>query len=189
MGTSLRNPLLLVILGFLLTCISAPSVAAVGDAELGGDLNCLDPHIAKEGSKYYLSCSGGGGGRIYYSPPVANPLFNEAEKREGFVPIRCSPDMKHWSLCGHVFDTTPAWIQKEIPEAAGAWASSLSYFSGKWHVYYAATSPDRNRSVIGVATNEALDPTSTGYKWEDEGLVIESFPSDDGRDCLGYRYA
>jgi arabinan endo-1,5-alpha-L-arabinosidase len=37
----------------------------------------------------------------------------------------------------------------------------------------------KNTSCIGVTINKTLDPTSTEYKWEDQGKVIQSIP---GRD-------
>src|SRR5690606_11380777 len=36
-----------------------------------------------------------------------------------------------------------------------------------------------NRSVIGLAVNDTLNPQDDAYKWVDRGLVIESFPEDD----------
>ena len=146
------------ILLIILSCAPAFCLAAEQDGVLEGDLRCHDPHIAKEGGKYYLFSTG---------------------SREGFIPIRCSSDLKHWSLCGHVFDTIPAWAKQEIPEARGAWAPDPAYFSGKWHVYYSVSTFGKNRSVIGVATNRTLDPTSKDYQWVDQGKVIESFPQDD----------
>ena len=52
-------------------------------------------------------------------------------------------------------------------------------FNGKYHLYYSVSTFGQNRSLIGLATNATLDPRAEGFGWVDEGLVLESFPSDD----------
>jgi arabinan endo-1,5-alpha-L-arabinosidase len=59
------------------------------------------------------------------------------------------------------------------------WAPDISYFNGKWHLYYAGSTFGTNGSVIGLATNATLNPESPDYAWVDEGLVIQSAPGDD----------
>ncbi|HEY6291947.1 MAG TPA: arabinan endo-1,5-alpha-L-arabinosidase [Terriglobia bacterium] len=146
--------------GVLFANLSVPGPASDASPHLTGDLSCHDPHIASENSKYYLFCT-------------------SAEGRNGFLPIRCSSDLKHWSLCGTVFEEPPAWIHEEIPESKGAWAPDLARFGSKWHLYYAISTFGKNRSLIGHATNATLDSTRKDYRWTDEGKVIESFPTDD----------
>ncbi|MGH7869491.1 MAG: family 43 glycosylhydrolase [Candidatus Dormibacteraceae bacterium] len=139
---------------------SASLLASRAHVQLSGDLSCHDPHIASEQSKYYLFCTSGG-------------------HQNGFIPIRCSINLRDWSVCGRVFDRPPAWIHHEIPAAKGAWAPDLARFGSKWHLYYAISTFGKNRSLIGLATNVTLDPTRKDYRWVDEGKVIESFPKDD----------
>lgn len=117
-----------------------------------------DPSIAKQGATYYL-----------FSTDLRNP---------GHLPIRCSNDLETWTLCGRVFDSIPAWIGQAIPGIKGLWAPDISYFAGKYHLYYAASSFGKNRSIIALATNQTLDPSSSQYRWVDEGPVIESHPED-----------
>jgi arabinan endo-1,5-alpha-L-arabinosidase len=114
-----------------------------------------DPSVIKAGDTWYLFSTG------------------------GQVPIRCSKDLREWRACGRVFDTIPKWALTEVPGATKIWAPDISYFAGKYHLYYSVSTFGKNQSVIGVATNRTLDPARPDYKWTDEGLVIRSHASDD----------
>ena len=130
--------------------------------KVDGDTTVHDPVIIKEKGIYYIFCTGGGRGGA------------------GVIPIRTSKDMRHWELAGFVFDKYPDWVKREIPKAGGgAWAPDISFFQGKYHLYYAVSSFGVNESAIGLATNATLDPKSPNYKWEDLGLVVRSRTEDD----------
>lgn len=90
-----------------------------------------------------------------------------------------STDLIHWTRLARVFPTVPAWASKEIPRAGFPWAPDISYFNGQYHLYYCISRFGRNRSVIGLATNAALDPAAPGYRWIDHGKVVESLVTDD----------
>ena len=128
--------------------------------KLTGDLSVHDPAIIKEKNTYYIFCTGGG-------------------RRGGIIPIRCSTNLLDWKRCGSVFEQLPAWATNEIPLARGVWAPDISWFNGKYHLYYALSSFGVNKSAIGLAVNETLDPTDPRYKWVDEGLVVRSRPGVD----------
>lgn len=113
-----------------------------------------DPVMAKEGDTYYVFSTGS---RII---------------------VICSKDMLTWEWCGRVFDDTPGWVKEAVPGVGDLWAPDISFFNGKWHLYYAGSTFGKNGSVIGLATNATLDPKSPNYAWEDEGLVIASRPGD-----------
>ncbi|MGA2890955.1 MAG: arabinan endo-1,5-alpha-L-arabinosidase [Terracidiphilus sp.] len=119
-----------------------------------------DPSIGREGNKYYVFATGfaRGGGQFA---------------------IRCSSDLIDWKLCGHVFDSIPAWIHETSPGTKELWAPDISYFNGKYHLYYAYSLFGVNTSGIALATNETLDPASPKYQWKDEGLVLRSTAQDD----------
>jgi arabinan endo-1,5-alpha-L-arabinosidase len=119
-----------------------------------------DPSIAKEGSSYYVFAT---------TPRPDNVQF----------PIRCSNDLTNWKLCGNVFDQIPAWIQEASPRTKVLWAPDISYFHGKFHLYYAYSLFGTNTSGIALVTNETLDPKSPKYHWNDEGLVLKSTNGDD----------
>jgi arabinan endo-1,5-alpha-L-arabinosidase len=93
--------------------------------------------------------------------------------------IHCSQDMIHWAWCGRVFERNPGWVQDAVPGVGDLWAPDISFFRGKWHLYYAASTFGSQVSVIGLATNATLDQKSPQYKWVDEGAVIASQPGDD----------
>jgi arabinan endo-1,5-alpha-L-arabinosidase len=97
----------------------------------------------------------------------------------GEIPIRCSSDLEHWALCGRVFDDVPAWIHEESPGTKDLWAPDISFFDGKFHLYYAYSLFGKNTSGIALVTNTTLDSKSPDYKWHDEGLVLRSRVGDD----------
>ncbi len=119
-----------------------------------------DPCIAREGDRYYIFATG-------------------RAPDGGQIPIRCSTDLTDWKLCGHVFDGVPEWIHEASPRTRDLWAPDISFFSGKYHLYYAYSAFGVNTSGIALATNETLDPASSKYHWNDEGLVLKSTESDD----------
>jgi arabinan endo-1,5-alpha-L-arabinosidase len=148
--TNARN---LAIVGLLL----AISVLAwPKQRELEGDIRQVhDPSIIKEGDTYYLFSTRAG------------------------IAIRCSSDLIHWRLCGDVFAHLPEWAVNDVPGLRGLWAPDVSYFNGKYHLYYSASTFGSNHSSIGLATNETLDPASDKYRWVDQGKVIGSDVKDD----------
>jgi arabinan endo-1,5-alpha-L-arabinosidase len=119
-----------------------------------------DPSIGREGGTYYVFATGpaSGGGQF---------------------PIRCSSNLTEWKLCGKVFDDIPAWIRQMSPKTKELWAPDISYFNGKFHLYYAYSAFGVNTSGIALATSDTLDPASPKYHWNDEGLVLKSTASDD----------
>jgi arabinan endo-1,5-alpha-L-arabinosidase len=128
---------------------------------LHGDVEGVhDPVIIREGGTYYVFCTGGRPGA-------------------GVIPIRTSPDLVNWKLSGYVFDKLPEWAAKEIPNARGAWAPDISFYNGKYHLYYAVSTFGSRNSAIGLATNRTLDPASPEYRWVDAGMVLRSYQDKD----------
>lgn len=58
--------------------------------------------------------------------------------------------------------------------ASNIWAPDISFYNGKYHLYYSVSTFGSNRSVIGLATNVTLNRESDDFEWVDQGLVIES---------------
>ena len=129
--------------------------------ELEGDLSVHDPAVIRQGDTFYLFSTSG------------------RRRGPGIIPIRSSKDLFNWTLGGSVFEKLPHWASKEIPGARGAWAPDISFFNGKYHLYYSISRFGRNNSAIGLATNTTLDPNDPDYKWIDRGLVVRSY---EGRD-------
>ena len=122
---------------------------------LEGETTAHDPTIIKAGDAYYLFTTGPG------------------------IPIHCSPNLINWKACGRVFDRNPEWLVNTIPGVKDLWAPDIAFFSGKYHLYYAASTFGSNHSAIGLVTNKTLDMQSPDYQWVDEGLVLESMRSGD----------
>lgn len=152
----------LVLYSCLALLSAMPSVAQAPRAyRLSGDYwGTHDPSIAKEGNTWYVFATGRapGGGQFA---------------------IRCSNDLEHWRLCGHVFDAIPEWIHKESPGTRDLWAPDISHYRGEYRLYYAYSLFGKNTSGIALATNATLDPSSPNYKWVDRGLVLRSTVNDD----------
>jgi arabinan endo-1,5-alpha-L-arabinosidase len=128
---------------------------------LSGDVaGTHDPSIIKEGKIWYVFATG--------KAPDG-----------GQFAVRCSRDLEHWELCGHVFDAIPAWIQQRSPGTKDLWAPDISYAHHEYRLYYAYSLFGKNTSGIALATNQTLDFASPSYKWVDKGLVLESKAEDD----------
>jgi arabinan endo-1,5-alpha-L-arabinosidase len=143
------NPLKRIAIGsFLLAMAPAAALAQVGDVK-----DVPDPTIIAAGGHYYIFST------------------------EPGIGIRRSDDLYTWRKIGTVLPgALPDWAQKEVPGTQFPWAPDVSFFNGRYHVYYALSTFGGQRSVIGLATNTTLDPASPGYRWVDEGTVVESNP-------------
>ncbi len=148
-----------------LAILAWASVAVAAEPQLltlTGDLNVHDPVMFKHGDDYYLFDTGPGRRRM-----------------PGITPIHTSRDMREWKRSGVVFERLPDWVSAEVPRARNAWAPDISFFNGKYHLYYSVSSFGVNHSAIGLATNTTLDPSDPNYKWVDQGMVVRSRPGED----------
>jgi arabinan endo-1,5-alpha-L-arabinosidase len=128
----------------------------VTNGQSKGDIRQVhDPSIIKEGKTYYVFSTRAG------------------------IAIRCSKDLIQWQLCGDVFAHLPEWAVKDVPGLRGLWAPDVSYFNGRYYLYYSVSTFGSNHSSIGLATNETLDSSSDKYRWVDQGKVIGSNIDDD----------
>ena len=96
-----------------------------------------------------------------------------------FLEQRCSRDLQEWHGCGYVFPMLPGWVSAGFPEVKDLWAPDISFFNGKYHLYYAASTLGSQHSGIGLATNATLDERRPGYHWVDHGPVVTSKAGDD----------
>ena len=135
---------------------AAPPMAAPEAIEPQGFIdNIHDPVMAREGDSYYVFSTG------------------------ARIVVICSKDMVTWDWCYRVFERPPAWLQQAVPGVGDLWAPDISYYDGKWQVYYSASTFGSRDSAIGLATNAALDPASPDFGWVDEGEVLRTRNSDD----------
>ena len=120
---------------------------------LSGDItNVHDPAIIAANGTYYVYSTAGG------------------------LQIRSSRDLVRWTFRGAVFQTVPAWVtaQLGITSLDQLWAPDVSYFGGKYHLYYSASTFGVNDSCIGHATT-----TDLATAWTDLGPVICTASGDD----------
>jgi arabinan endo-1,5-alpha-L-arabinosidase len=137
----------------LTTCLFALAVSFSASA---AQLSVHDPVMAKEGGRFYLFSTGPG--ITFYS----------------------SNDMVQWKPEGRVFPGEPAWARRAAPTFNDhIWAPDVQHHNGKYYLYYSVSGFGKNTSGIGVTTNATLDPRAPDYRWEDQGMVLQSVP---GRD-------
>lgn len=115
-----------------------------------------DPVVAKQGDTYYLFCTGPG------------------------ITSFTSKDLKTWTQTDPIFAKSPEWSLAVAPGFNGhIWAPDISFHNGKYYMYYAVSAFGKNTSAIGLVTNATLNPKDKNYKWEDQGVVIQSVPNRD----------
>ena len=139
--------------------VSAPARAD----DLVGYTFVHDPSMIKQGNTYYVFSTGDPNGSV----------------GNGNIQIRTSTDLRHWRYRGTVFSQIPNWVTLIVGTIPNLWAPDISYWHGLYHLYYAGSSFGTNNSVIGLATNVTLDPSSPSYHWVDRGLVVQSTSADD----------
>lgn len=130
-------------------CLERPDVLAWEEVpvvlELSGELEVHDPTIAAVSDGYRIFGTGPG------------------------ILQRSSPDLREFETETAVFAESPAWIEPRVPGATHLWSPDVSFFDGRYHLYYAASTFGDDRSCIGHAT--AADPTEPDA-WTDRGEII-----------------
>jgi arabinan endo-1,5-alpha-L-arabinosidase len=147
-----------ILLMFVVALLIAPAMgraATPSDPPVErGDIHVHDPMMIAQGRTYYVFSTGGG------------------------LEIRSSTDLRTWRYDGTVFDTIPTWVTDAVGPITDLWAPDVSYYDGLYHLYYVGSQFGTNTSVIGLATNTTLDPSSPRYHWVDRGKVIASTTAD-----------
>lgn len=91
-----------------------------------------------------------------------------------------SDDLKTWKRRKPVFSKSPEWARSVVPRFRNhIWAPDISFFNGKYYLYYSVSAFGKNTSAIGLVTNPTLDEDDPDYEWVDYGIVVRSIP---GRD-------
>lgn len=121
----------------------------------GQSISVHDPVMAKHNNTYYIFCTGRG------------------------IGVWSSTDMKEWKREQPVFSEPPKWAVEAVAGFRGhIWAPDISFFKGKYYLYYSVSAFGKNTSCIGLATNKTLDPANPEFKWIDHGKVIQSYPGE-----------
>ncbi len=136
---------------------AAPFRAGAQEAVLRGDLNIHDPStIVKCDGTYWVFGTGYG------------------------IISKYSSNLVDWHNGPPVFTSTPTWTTNAVGRNRGRfWAPDVIHLDGRYLLYYSVSSWGSRNSAIGLASNRNLNPQSPDYKWEDQGLVIQSSESGD----------
>ncbi|WP_246853538.1 arabinan endo-1,5-alpha-L-arabinosidase [Rufibacter aurantiacus] len=131
-----------------------PQGQQVGEVRPVSNITVHDPVMVKQGNTYYLFSTGHG------------------------ISVWSSTDMQNWKKEKPVFATAPEWAVKEVAgfKDNHIWAPDISFYNGKYYLYYSISAFGKNTSAIGLATNATLDPSSKDFKWVDHGKIIGSVP-------------
>lgn len=111
-----------------------------------------DPSMAKENDTYYV-----------YSSSELGSFYT-------------SKDMKSWTSAGDLFSEIPAWLMSEIPKADHIGAPDISYYKGRYLLFYQSHNFNTCNAATGFASNQTLDPKDPNYHWLDHGEVLRSKP-------------
>nr|WP_242528063.1 arabinan endo-1,5-alpha-L-arabinosidase [Muricauda sp. CAU 1633] len=115
-----------------------------------------DPVVIKENNTYHLFCTGRG------------------------ISHFVSTDLKNWEKLEPVFKEKPLWTDEVVPDFKNhIWAPDIIHQNGTYYLYYSVSAFAKNTSAIGLVTNTTLDPKNENYKWEDQGIVVQSVPNRD----------
>ncbi|HEY7883407.1 MAG TPA: family 43 glycosylhydrolase, partial [Cellvibrionaceae bacterium] len=128
---------------------------------LAEQVSIHDPVMIREDGTYYLFSTGPG--TTFYR----------------------SDDKVEWQLQGRVFDTEPKWARDVAPGFSGhLWAPDIIEKDGDYYLYYSVSAFGRNTSAIGLTVTKTLDASSPDYRWEDQGIVIQSVPHRDNWNAI-----
>ena len=121
-------------------------------------------------------------GTLFEDPDAHDPVAAFCDGRYYVfttgLTVMSSDDMKHWRFEQRVLPETPQWaVEKGF--RGMPWAPDIQFINGNWSLYYSYSRFGKNTSAIGVAVNKTLNPESPDFKWEDQGMIVESIP---GRD-------
>jgi arabinan endo-1,5-alpha-L-arabinosidase len=106
---------------------------------------CADPTIIRgqlqDDKGWYMYCT-------------TDPLNDQDKDASGryrrhLIPILLSYDLVSWTYVGDAFSAPPAWAR---PETA-LWAPEITFFGGKYYLYYTVVDTLAGGSAIGVATS------------------------------------
>jgi arabinan endo-1,5-alpha-L-arabinosidase len=91
------------------------------------------------------------------------------------IRTKSSPDLVSWQNTDPVFSIPPPWTKTFVPTFTGYfWAPDVVRVNGKFFLYYACSTWQKQISVIGLAVSPALNQSATNYFWQDGGAVISS---------------
>ncbi|MFV2195040.1 arabinan endo-1,5-alpha-L-arabinosidase [Nocardiopsis sp. LOL_012] len=137
---------------------AAPSLTGAAAAAypwpgpVNGDVAMHDPSFVKRPEGGYLVAHTGNG-----------------------VSLTTSTDRTAFHYAGAAFPYGTSWAYRYTRWSRNLWAPHLSYHDSRYYLYYSASTFGSNRSAIFLATSISGNPGT----WNNEGLVVESYSSND----------
>jgi len=124
-------------------------------------LDIHDPVIAQENGRYYLFSTGPG------------------------ITIYQSDDLVNWHYSDRAFAGEPTWA-KQVSSSFGGhlWAPDIIKHNDLFYLYYSVSAFGKNTSAMGVTVNKTLDNNSPDYKWQDQGIILQSVPHRDSFNAI-----
>jgi arabinan endo-1,5-alpha-L-arabinosidase len=147
---------------FLLSSCSKEVMPQLSDPQEGSDIKAgtvvglgsvsvRDPALILVDSTYYLFGSGRG------------------------IRFWSSRDLLNWKAQLPIFVRAPDWTNINIPGFNNdMWAPEITFYKGRYYLFYSVSQYGSNNSAIGFATNETLDPEAGNYLWLDHGMLTQS---------------
>lgn len=88
------------------------------------------------------------------------------------IGVKYSEDAIHWKDGVRIFEKPLAWWKDYVPEKTdfNIWAPDISFYNGKYHLYYAVSTMGKKVSVIGLMQCTSI----LKGDWTDQGAVLSS---------------
>lgn len=91
-----------------------------------------------------------------------------------------STNLTDWFAAKPAFPTNPAWASSVAAVHRDYfWAPDIISVHGRYFLYYSVSSWGKNTSAIGLATNSTLNPDDVKYFWQDQGIVVRSYSTNE----------
>jgi arabinan endo-1,5-alpha-L-arabinosidase len=113
-----------------------------------GDLTAHDPAIAEEDGVWWVFHTGAG------------------------LQVKRSDDGRIWTQDQPIFQEPLLWWKDYAANMNynDVWAPDISWYNGKWWLYYSVSVFGKNTSAIGLASTTSI----ASGEWKDEGVVVHS---------------
>jgi len=109
--------------------------------------NCPDPTAIRgqqEGdTAWYMYCTS--------DPLNDQDKDSEGKYRQHYIPMLKSTDLVEWTYVGDALSAPPGWAEPDTD----IWAPEITFFGGKYYLYYTVVNTIAGGSAIGVATSES----------------------------------
>ncbi|KAK2011630.1 family 43 glycosyl hydrolase [Colletotrichum eremochloae] len=91
------------------------------------------------------------------------------------IGLKTSTDRTAWRDAGVAFPGGAPWTTPYTRGDTNLWAPDISYRNGRYYMYYSASTFGSRKSAIFLATSS----TGAAGSWTNQGVVIETTPSND----------